>query len=447
MFRSPLPHAPLGLALIILVLGHALSAWGLESAASWSDERDVRRPQLILGIGRHSDWPTPRGVQISVSNGRAVRVVDRGSHVRITGRHSGTALIRAGLKQVEVFVLPAPQFSLFDRMQTALFGKRGLELRFEAGHPVVRGRLLRLDDWISLAEAVADSDPSYQFHARIEESLIPAAQVHFRRLLREAGLPDLHLTLNSDLKVTLPSEPEDLQKRVSQVLGPYGFEIAQSPSSLGLEPLVRVKILVAELRTKMMSRIGLQWPASVEGQLLPSFKVPADSMLNIGINALEENGLGRVLASPVLLCRSGKEAEFLAGGEFPIKIANFKHQDVIWKRYGVLLKIKPKADFSGRMSIGVTTEVSTIDSAQTVDGIPGLLTNRIETHFDLNGSKTIALSGLIKREWGDSTSGLPSLGSLPVLGPLFSSQDYRDNKTELVVFVTPEVMRPDSEGK
>jgi pilus assembly protein CpaC len=140
------------------------------------------------------------------------------------------------------------------------------------------------------------------------------------------------------------------------------------------------------------------------------------------------------------LCRSGKEAQFLAGGELPIKITAHKRQDVVWKKYGVLLKIKPVADFSGRMSIALETEVSTIDTSNTVDGLPGLLTNRIESHFDLKESRTIALSGLIKHQSGQSSQGLPGLSSVPILGSLFASREFRDDKTELVVFVTPEVV-------
>lgn len=421
-----------------------LQVWTARAAPSDSDPGPGPE-QMVLGIGRAKEWPAPRGLKVSISNGSIVRVQDAGSVLRITGKKSGSASVQIGSNRLDVVVLPESKFAFYERLRLALVGKRGLSIRVENSRPVIEGRLLRFDDWLALAEAFGDSSHDYEFRARPETSVIGPAEERFKSMLREAGLPDLRVNLRPDAFVTLPMEPEDLKARVTKILGPYGFKVIRSPSSLGLEPLVRVKIIVAEFKKKMMNRIGLQWPASIEGQILPSLIAPADGNLNIGINALEENGLGKILASPVLLCRSGKEAQFLAGGEFPIKIANFKQQDVIWKRYGVLLKIKPQADFSGRMSIGVATEVSTIDSSQTVDGLPGLLTNRIETHFDLSGSRTIALSGLIKKEWGDSSSGIPVLGSLPILGPLFSSQDYRDNQTELVVFVTPEVIRPDQE--
>jgi pilus assembly protein CpaC len=92
------------------------------------------------------------------------------------------------------------------------------------------------------------------------------------------------------------------------------------------------------------------------------------------------------------------------------------------------------------MSIYMETEVSALDPSTSVDGIPGLFTNRIQSHFDLEQSKTIVLSGLIKSDQSKVTQGIPGLSRLPILGTLFSSQDFRDNKTELLVFVTPEVV-------
>ncbi|RYZ78230.1 MAG: type II and III secretion system protein, partial [Proteobacteria bacterium] len=155
-------------------------------------------------------------------------------------------------------------------------------------------------------------------------------------------------------------------------------------------------------------------------------------------------GKGRILASPTLLCRSGKEAEFLAGGEFPIRMMNLRMQDVVWKKYGVQMKVRPKADSSGRMSIALDIEVSTIDGSRGVDGIPAMLTNRMSSHFDLSKPQTIALSGLIKNEESNRQAGLPLLSRIPVLGALFSSRDFQENRSELIIFVRPSIVKENS---
>jgi pilus assembly protein CpaC len=116
----------------------------------------------------------------------------------------------------------------------------------------------------------------------------------------------------------------------------------------------------------------------------------------------------------------------------------------VWKKYGIMLNVKPKADFSGKMSISIETEVSSIDMSHAVDQVPALYTNKIQSHFELNGPRTIALSGLIKSDQGENSSGLPGLSRIPILGSLFSSKEFQDNRTELVVFVKPEVISPGS---
>ena len=396
---------------------------------------------VTLSIGRTFEWPAPRRASVSVSNGAIIRVVDQGSRLKVTAKKLGSAAIRAGDRALEISVVPEPVFRLYDRLRGTLEGKRGLELTVSDKGFAVRGKLLRLEDWQSLATSALGSAPGFTFAAQIEPEMRERARKHFRDLLRESHLPDLSFELEPSAAITIPSAPADLKARVGQIFGPYGFRVEASAAALSLEPSVRVRIIVSEMRKNLSRQFGIQWPSAATAQLLPALAGPES--LEAQIVALENRGLMKILASPTLLCRSGKSAEFLAGGEFPIKIAGHKTKEVVWKRHGVLLKIEPKADYSGRMSIGVETEVSMIDPSRVVDGVPAVLTNRISSHFDLSSSRTIALSGLIKKEWGESTSGLPGLSALPVLGALFSSRDFQENETELVVLVTPELALPE----
>src|SRR5690606_20444887 len=108
--------------------------------------------------------------------------------------------------------------------------------------------------------------------------------------------------------------------------------------------------------------------------------------------------------------------------------------------HGIMLSFKPLADRSGKLSLSLSVEISLIDQAQSIDGIPGLLVNRVESHLNLVESQTIVLSGLIKEQTGKSTQGIAALKNIPVIGLLFSSEDFRNDRTELVVFVTPKVL-------
>ncbi len=394
----------------------------------------------VIGVGSHIVIPTPRSGAVTVSNGRVVRAEDLGAGIRVTGRKAGVAAVATSSGTHLVTVLRATAFRTYKALRAEAAGMRGIEVAVDDGALFIRGRLLRADDWDRLA-AAAGGGGDYSFRAEIDPLIRDDVSARFDQLAKAAGLPPLDIQL-SPATVRIAADRPDLVKRVSAVFAPYGFSAGTAVGALTLEPLVRVQILVTEVRKSHSRRLGVKWPASTEATLLPALRSPGTRgrPLNVELQALEQAGHARVLASPNLLCRSGKEAQFLAGGEYPIKIATNRRQDVVWKRYGVMLRIKPRADFSGRMSIALETEVSTLDKSRDVDGLPALLTNRIESHFDLRESRTIALSGLIRRDQSSGSHGLPILGTLPVLGPLFSSKEFQDDRTELIVFVTPDVL-------
>lgn len=400
----------------------------------------------VIAIGRSIDWKIPANLHVNVSNGEIVRAVDLKDRIRIVGKKRGEAEIRAGTRVLAVHVMDDDSANLYRRLRETIETRRGLELSIRDNRITVTGRLLRLDDWFTLASITEGTGAKFDFRASLTPDLEAAARARFKIVLRQAHLPEVALQLQPAATVTAPIEPADLKTRLERALGPYGFHVESSSAALSLEPMVRVRLLVAEVRKAMKRQLGITWPGAIPAHLLPQPALNPGS-LDLTLNALEENGAGKILASPTLLCRSGKEASFLAGGEIPIKTISFKNQNVVWKQYGVLLKIRPKADFSGRMSIGIETEVSMIDGAHAVDGVPGMLSNRIESHFDLSTPRTIVLSGLIKKEWSEAGKGLPGLSDIPVLGALFGSSDYQDNRSELIVFVTPEVALPDEEPR
>jgi len=165
------------------------------------------------------------------------------------------------------------------------------------------------------------------------------------------------------------------------------------------------------------------------------------SRINFGV----QSGNLVILAEPRLSARSGGEASFLAGGEFPIEISNINGTTVEFKQFGIMLSVSPVVDRNNNVRAKVSTEISTIDPSVAVNGIPGLLSRKTEADVILSSGDTLVMSGLLSQEAGKDVNGLKWLSSIPVLGKLFSSKNYRDNKTELVIFVTPEVFDATSE--
>jgi pilus assembly protein CpaC len=156
------------------------------------------------------------------------------------------------------------------------------------------------------------------------------------------------------------------------------------------------------------------------------------------INLARNSGDAIILAEPSLSARSGGEAEFLSGGEIPLPVtSNDGQASVEFKEFGIKLRIKPTADDAGNIIAEVETELSTVDPSLSVGGIPGFRTRKASTDASLKNGQTLVISGLVNRELSDNTTGFAFLSKIPVLGALFRSKDFRNNKSELVIFVTP----------
>lgn len=373
-----------------------------------------------------------------VEDGAIIRLESTGSAWQAHALRPGVSEIRIGLARYSVLVFSRLQDSTFRILQPVIGTTLQLRLERTPRGIAIKGHLQRWEDWETLASQCEENDCHFEMRASINSTLQKKVRQELTKKLQQFSMFPYRIEFTDRVQVHLPPALPQLEK-IRLFLSRYGIQVIKDATSLEMQPLVKVQITVAEVKRSEFLKYGIQWPAEYAAQIIPSV-ANAGINLSASLQALEKNGFGKVLASPNLLCRSGKDAEFLAGGEFPIKIINFKLQDVIWKKYGILLRVKPLADFSGRMSISIETEISSIDPAMSVDGIPGLFTNRVQSHFDLSEPKTIALSGLLKKQTGESQDGLPGLGRIPVLGALFSSRDYREDRTELVIFVRPEIV-------
>jgi len=165
------------------------------------------------------------------------------------------------------------------------------------------------------------------------------------------------------------------------------------------------------------------------------------------IDAAETDGLVTTLAEPNLTALSGETASFLAGGEIPIPIAQGLGQvSVEYKQYGVSLAFTPTVLSDGRISLRVRPEVSQLSSAGTVTlggfTIPGIVTRRAETTVELGSGQSFMIGGLLNNNTANSTDKVPGVGALPIIGALFRSNSFRRQQTELIIVVTPYLVRP-----
>jgi pilus assembly protein CpaC len=165
------------------------------------------------------------------------------------------------------------------------------------------------------------------------------------------------------------------------------------------------------------------------------------------VKALESKGYFQSLAEPNLIAYNGQEASFLAGGEFPVPIVqgNTGSVSVTYKEFGVRLTFKPTIA-GDVIRLKVKPEVSSLDfnNGVTIEGfrIPALLTRRAETDVELRDGQSFAIAGLLNNVTQDDKSAIPILGRLPIIGALFRSKSERAERTELMVLITPRLVRP-----
>jgi pilus assembly protein CpaC len=243
---------------------------------------------------------------------------------------------------------------------------------------------------------------------------------------------------------------------------------------------VMLKVSVAEVRREIIKQLGIDLSASLNyGTAVVNFNnsnpftannVPlvsgngasATALGSFGsvsatMRAMESAGVVKTLAEPNLTAISGESATFIAGGEFPIP-AGYTCQpatsvvsvqqcqlSVAYKKFGISLNFTPVVLAEGRISLRVMTEVSEISNQNSVNlsgvTIPSIQTRRAETTLEVPSGGSMAMAGLIQNQTKQAINGLPGLDQLPVLGQLFRSQDYVNNETELMVLVTPYVVR------
>jgi pilus assembly protein CpaC len=236
---------------------------------------------------------------------------------------------------------------------------------------------------------------------------------------------------------------------------------------------VTLMVRIAEMKRSTARNIGFNWAAAAQlgtavGSKIASPLVPLISgTLNsptcaVGggsgrlcfdtiLNALATEGLAHILAEPNLTVMSGQPASFQAGGEYPYAVpgggANPNAVTIDFKPYGVLLSFIPTVLGNGRINLHVKPEVSQLDANNTValpggGVVDGLLVRRAETTVELGSGETFAIAGMLQTTTNNTDSGLPGLGDTPIIGSLFKTNSMSRDQTELVIIVTPILVRP-----
>ena len=315
-----------------------------------------------------------------------------------------------------------------------------------------------------------------------------------RRLMPDSRVEVEALNDNIVLRGTVqsPAEAANANELASRFAG--GDENVINMLTIRDREQVMLKVRIVEMSRSIVKQLGISQSGTVQlndfafnlatGALAGSSffsggagnsNLPVDptrnplgdvTELDTQLEALETNGLVRVLAEPNLTALSGESARFLAGGEFPVPVG--QEDGVIsieFKEFGVGLGFTPLVLSQGRINLQVATEVSEVTSenaffvpgATTVDddgnlittaglSIPGLSVRRANTVVEMPSGGSLVMAGLLQEDLRSNIEGVPGIKDVPVLGQLFRSQDYENSESELVIIITPYLVEPGHES-
>lgn len=248
------------------------------------------------------------------------------------------------------------------------------------------------------------------------------------------------------------------------------------------EPVqVSLHVRIAEMNRTLTRELGVNWSTGANGdsparlgqhvafgtstntQVVESTLTPASAVLQLVhgwnldtiVQALSDDQLIHMLAEPNLTTMSGEPAEFLVGGEFPIPVAtNVDTISVDFKQYGISLSFVPTVLSHGEIQLHVRPEVSQLDKANGVTfffgagaqgaglSIPALVVRRVDTTVTLGSGQSFVIAGLLQDQTSMTGNAVPGLGDVPILGTLFRSDSFQRNQSELVIVVTPYIVKP-----
>jgi pilus assembly protein CpaC len=345
-------------------------------------------------------------------------------------------------------------------------------------------------------DAVVASDSEVLFHGKAvgQATLIVWSKTGVRQTYDVTVEPNLE-PLRELLRATFPGEAIDVHaardslalvgRASSQAVADKALALAAASSKGAVSALqvpaamperqILLRVRFAELNRSVSSEFGVnlfstgatrtiggtatgQFPSATVSDgggkssfslsdILNIFAFRPDLNLGLLIRDLQARGLLQILAEPNLVATDGKEASFLAGGEFPVPIVQAGSAPgaitVMFREFGIRLSFVPHLTPNGTVKLHVKPEVSTIDPANglTVSGfrIPALSTRRIETDIELAQGQSFVIAGLMDDRVIENLASLPGLARIPLLGALFRSRSVTKAKTELIVVVTPEL--------
>jgi pilus assembly protein CpaC len=422
------------LSVFLLFLFPVLPALGAEQA---------------LGLGEQFTLSVEPGTRFSVGNPEVIQVkstqISGGKSILIVkGKSQGYSDLiliegQGARRNLGFRVVSKRQAAMVHDGAGLFSGASGLRMQAVGGSGwIAQGDGVRLEDWNLMQTMVSSEKGRLQTRARLHPLERLKAEAGIRRLFAEAHLGHLSV-LGAGSTVVLIGDASDAQEKelaetlARQVLADVRSQI-RVPFERGGRLRFRAKIL--EVLRSGAQNLGLEWSQGVPSAIQISKNF---SKLNLGLEAalqiMEKRGDAKLLSQPELLLNEKGVAELHVGGEIPIQLQSKFYANVEWKPYGLSLKLELPGVSRDLARARITVEISTLDPSNGVGGIPAIRMSRMDTQVDMGIGKAVLLSGLMENRESRNLSLVPGLGDIPVLGELFRSRDFQENRSELVILI------------
>ncbi|MGD9728095.1 MAG: type II and III secretion system protein family protein [Oligoflexales bacterium] len=421
--------------LVTIVLVH-LSGGGALGEGLTHQAIQVNEPQkLRMTVGESKIVETNISFKrASVANPDvADQIVLTPKQVYLTGKAVGTTTLtlwsQEGLVANVFQIQVSPDIArLKEQLHHLLPDEQGIQVMSSHEHITLAGNVSNMD---SLNKVLTLAEPY------APEKIVNLVQLGgVKQVMMEVKVAEMQRGLLKRLGVNFNRQQEGHRD--------FSVGLLNSHSAVNLDDYVRVGHPdggIAKTTTELFDIL----PALATNGIL-GFGIGKD-LWTVYLDMLKEHGLSKTMAEPTLIAESGQAAEFLVGGEFPIPIPQqFGQITIRFKEFGVGLKFTPTVLSEGKISVVVNPEVSELDFGNgiTVQGfqIPALTTRRVKTVVELGDGQSFAIAGLLQDNIKETVAKYPLLGDIPILGALFRSTSFQKNETELIVIVTPHLVKP-----
>lgn len=429
---------------------------------------------ISLGVGEQKTLPLQNVARVAIGDPAVADVKQvGGGELLITGVAEGHTSLLVWLRNdrklsYSVSVRKQDPRTTVSEVRALLGDRDGIRIRVVEGRVYLEGETLTAED-ADRVQQVVSLFPQVKSFVRPSSNARRMAAEALTRSLQKTGFKGAQATvIGSTLFLEGWVESKEDLAKADLVVRAAG-EKAENLLTVGVKRMVLVEVEFAEVSYGALRNVGIKPPLSfVSGsgtgvtyqivrplpgdsgsQPVHSISGTINASTDFSASARFDDNYIRVLAQPRLLAASGEKAEFLAGGEVPVLMVTQNQFSVSFKKFGVLLDITPTADRSGNIGTEIFAEVSDIDRSLSVRAngfdVPGFRTRNVKTTVTVKDGETIILSGLFNNAESKEISKIPLLGHIPILGELFKSRNFVENKTELAIYVTPRIASPSTE--